>query len=994
MKNMINFQILCLGLSTTSAAWKLLACCFLLFSVSVKGQTKENGSRPRLTDQDIMMQEMNQDGEQPDLLKWTFQNEVRRIHFPVQVLDTIDVDQLKKTSFISLQQWLKGQMAGVYVQEPNGEPGSLQSMLIRGTSVPLFSKNDINGAQPAVYINGVPVAQDRNYSAVIQSSDVNPLGTATNLFAGLHLNNIVSMEVIKDPVKLALLGPTAANGAIWIVTKEGFYGGKHVTLDAGLSFVTPMNRVDMTNAASERAFRADFYPTVSADDLDNYLPQWLTDRNDEYFFGQPTWANNYYQSAAQYNVNLSIGSGGRTANYLFTVGTSTNAGVADDTGYNKYNLGFYLNLLPFRGMTVSTMIQATKATRNRNSNMRDRYAEIAYMSELVTPIGPTEKAYSNYLKLLESVDDENNNAAINGALQLDYVWHNLRANVGVKFDYQTNVRHVFYPSTLMESVSYASDYSGYNRRFIGEAGLGYDFQLGSPYHRLAADWRGTIQQDRYHYNYSRGYDGSDDNKPTTSGGDYEMLRYLDQETIHLMSSAFSLNYQYKNLLKANVIFRQDGTSAVQSDSRWLLTPAVGIELNLKSLLLKDSKHLSALNLALSWARIGRELASDRYMQGAQYTTENIGFGSTSPLLSSYSGWATLSRPYTYGWIGYGIGWPYADKLEMRLDGAAWGGRLAWNLAAYINTDNDLMVPMAIMHETGYDYQWLQGMKIENRGLELTLQAMPVMQSAGWKWNIALNLAYNQNRLKALPGGAQETEIEGRLLKVGKSVDQFYVLLNKGRYETADEIPVIDGKPLSVNGTSLQALDPIWVDADGDNRITDADKVMKGNSLPRWTGGFSTTLSYKRWDLALHLFFAWGHEAMNHRAYQRYNFAVLEGTASLDAVHEIHFWQNGNLPLDYPRYNVLSEVNPYREDQDLYMESLSYAKLRTVTLGYRMPIGKGKKQKQLYLYLTGNNLLTISGFSGDDPELVDVDGYYRGYGLRMPYSFTLGARYSF
>ena len=125
--------------------------------------------------------------------------------------DSVDMMGVYRSPYISLQQNLKGQVPGLYIQEPSGEPGTQQAMFLRGTSVPLFSKVDAMSTQPAVYVNGVPIIENRAYSYSIKNNDVNPLGTATNLLAGLHLANIESIEVIKDPYELAKLGPLAAN---------------------------------------------------------------------------------------------------------------------------------------------------------------------------------------------------------------------------------------------------------------------------------------------------------------------------------------------------------------------------------------------------------------------------------------------------------------------------------------------------------------------------------------------------------------------------------------------------------------------------------------------------------------------------------------------------------------------------------------------------------------------------------------------------------------
>ena len=134
---------------------------------------------------------------------------------------------------------------------------------------------------------------------------------------------------------------------------------------------------------------------------------------------------------------------------------------------------------------------------------------------------------------------------------------------------------------------------------------------------------------------------------------------------------------------------------------------------------------------------------------------------------------------------------------------------------------------------------------------------------------------------------------------------------------------------------------------------------------------------------------------------------MENTPSLESLREIFFWQNTNDKDDYPLYNQMSGLTPYRAEQDLFLEKLSYLKLRSLTLGYTMPIGKkaykgeGKKKdvskkklKDIYFYVTGNNLLTFTGFSGDDPELIEMDGYYRGYGQPLSRSVIVGVKLNF
>lgn len=922
--------------------------------------------------------------------QWEKQHEVQKEHYPLGVPDTLQLMDVFRSPTLSLQQKLKGKIAGLYVQEPNGEPGTLQGMLIRGTSVPLFSKVSEMYTQPAVYINGVPVIDDRDYSYFIRNNDVNPLGTASNLFAALDLNNIESIEVVKDPYELAKLGPLAANGAIWITTRDGYYGGSNVTVDANVTAAfSPLHSIHMTNAMDERNFRSTFYPQGVT--LDDYLPAYLKDQSDAYFFGLPDWAKDYYSTPAlEYNLNATIGGGKGMANYLFTLGTTRNAGTSDHTGYNKYNLNFYLNLMPVKGLTVSTVIQAAKSGRTRNTALRDRLAETQYIPELTTPLSPTKEGYGLYRSYFDddNVRDENNNMMLNGSLSLEYAQRAFKAGVSLKFDYSTNVRHAFWPTALTEGFNYVSDYSGYNRRAMGDFHVGYDFRFAKK-HILSVEAKGALWEDRYHYNYSKGYDGGNDKNQSSYGSSYKMLRFLDQENLHYMSSSLNLNYKWSDYLSIGAIVRYDASSSVQQNHRWLFTPAANINWNIKSSLLNEVSWLSAFSLYGSWAKVGRYMTNDRFGVGAQYTSDNLGW-TGDWLVGSYNGFAGVSRPYSTGWIGFGMEWPYSEKAEVGLHSAWLDNRLFFNVAFYSNKDKNLVIKLPTNHEFGYSSQYKQGMEITNKGLEVTLSGTIIRQPKdGWQWSADVNFAYNHNELTALPGGLTEVVTDGRMLKVGEAVDRFYVLQNRGIYTSDNQVPEKDGKKLSINNVPFHKGDPVWADVNGDNVINEKDKVQVGHSLPKYTGGFSTTLKYRRFDLNASFFFALGQKVMNYRAYQTYDFTTLDNARSLDAVKEIFFWQSG-VPMDYPRYNVLSNVHPYRADQDLYLENASYLKLRSVTLGYRVPVKKG----DVYLYVSGNNLLTVSGFSGDDPELVDFDGYYRGYGLSIPRSVTVGIRCKF
>lgn len=902
-----------------------------------------------------------------------------------------------RSPYISVQQMLKGVAPGLYVQENNGEPGTMQSMLLRGLAIPVFSNQDVSGNQPVVYVNGIPLLDDNSFSYGIKSNSINPVGNATNPLAGLDLNNIISIKVIKDPAELAKLGPMAANGAVWITTKDGWSGGYHVSLGAWMSYVAPPTDIKMTNGATEIAFRKQFYDTYGLN-VNSYLPAYLAHNKDPYFFEKPDWADEYYQYAPQYNIHASIGGGDQKSNYLFAVGTSNNAGVVSGVGFNKYNISFGINLKPVTGLTIGTLINAIRMERDRNTNIRDRYAEIEYMPELITPISPTKVGYAAFLAASDLTKDNNVSNRIFGQMVLDYKNKGFYANAGLRLDWNNNTRQAFFPSTLMESVSYVSDYWGYNRRMNASGNVGYDFQLGT--HLLNVELGGSYQQDFHHYNYTRAFDGSDDRKPTTSSGNFAYLyRYVDELDYRLLSEYASLGYSFKDYLNVNAIFRYDGTSNVQNNHHWLFSPAFSAKWNLKNAMLSDVTWLSDLSLRGSWARVGKLYETDRFMSGPYYSSENINWKGQA-LMASYSGYATITRPYSSGWSDYGFSWPVSDKWELSATASFLKNRLNTTVTYYNNTDKNMSVAVPVAQELGYQYQYLSGMKVNNRGVEVELFTDIFSNPEGFSWNASLNMAMNWNKLKSLPNGMQSVVIGDRKLEVGHSIDEFWLYKNKGIYANDSEVPTKNGKTLSYLGSvPFQAGDPRWEDVNGDNVIDEDDKVLTGHSTPPLTGGFSSSFRWKQFDLGFQLFFALGHDAVNYRSSQRYDFTTLDKGNTLASVKEIFFWQNTNDKNGFSIYNPLSEVHPYQANQDIFLEKLSYLKLRSVTLGYTVPI-KVKSHsalttlKSLYIYLSGNNLLTVSGFSGDDPELIDFDGYYRGYGQPIPRSVTIGVKLNF
>jgi TonB-linked SusC/RagA family outer membrane protein len=892
--------------------------------------------------------------------------------------------------FISVQQLLKGNASGVFIQETSGEPGVNQNIFMRGISNPLFLERDVRGSQPVVFLNGIPLTQNNPFAFDIQQYDMNPIGPATNLLSTIDINNIESIEVITNPADLARLGPLAANGAIWIITKNGDSRKTEVEINTYVGMVTAPRHINPANGDYEKSFRNKFFNQYDIPESERTFPDYLRDETNPDYFGDSKWADDYYQNAPKYNMNVAVTSGAKRANFRFVAGYTGDAGNADKTSLQKVNVGLFVNMTPLKGVELNYMLSGSSTTRDRNRNFADRFAEMEYLPDLSTPIGSSKNAYEKFTDFYGEALDDNTTNVIQGYINLNANRGNFNFGTNLSFDYVDNVRGVFYPSTILESVNYVSNYSGYNQRVIWNNHFRYYPKLGEK-HRLNLELMSSLTNDTYHYNYARAFDGPNDYNKSSSSGNYVIYRYIDNENSRLMSFAGIIDYSYNNIFDLDLTLRYDGSSEVQPDHRWLFTPSVGATWNLKNHFLNDSKTLSDLNIGVSWSRLAKLLYTNQYSIGPQYTSMELSWEDET-IIPSYSGFAAITRPYTKGWIGYDMGWPYSDCLNLVLKAGLWDNRLNFKMSVFNRENKDLVARIAVPQELGYKDQFSSGMQVNNRGVELNIGSIILSNRNGLNWDADFNITYVENKLIKLPNGLTQLAIDDRLLEVGRSIDQFWVLKNEGIYNDASEIPVnSNGRLLSTDGVSFSAGDPKWSDVDGNGLIDSDDKILKGHSTPPIYGGLYNRFRYGRFDLNIHLFFAGGHDALNVRSSQRYDFMTLDNENSLKSVKEIFFWQYTNDKNNYPIYNPLSEVHPYRQDQDIFLESLSYVKLRTVSLGYNFKLFNKKKsdKNNAYLYFVANNLLTFTDFSGDDPELVNFNGYYTGYSLPIPRSFVMG-----
>lgn len=916
------------------------------------------------------------------------------------IRDTINVRSSTPVPNLSLQQIIKGNLAGVYVQEPNGEPGTEQSIIVQGTSGLLFAKKDMYALQPAIYLNGVPLVQDNPFAFDIQKYDYNRVGPATNLLSQISIDNIQSIVVVKDPYELAKLGPNAANGAIYITTKNARGGARDISLNSYFGYVAAPS-VNTVNGVYENNFRKPFYQKYAT--ASTGYASYLRDSTNTAYYGPSNWNDLYYQSTPTFSADLGITGGSDRANFRFFGSGTKNAGNADNTNINRYNLFFGINMAPFKWLTVSSTVNTARLDRNRNKSLRDRFAETRYIPDLSSPLSPNASIYSGYLDESSRSVDDNRSNILNGNLTLSAKVNKVIISTSLAFDYNEGIRDYFTPSTLMDGVSYISNYFGYSQRLLLNNSASYKYEVDAG-NTIDFEIGQSFQGDTYKYNYARAYNGpndyvklnivdgnggNDDYLNTLANSDFYVFRYIDKERNNLLSFYGSAKYNYRNLLTLSALVRRDGSSNGQPDSRWVTTPAFSVDWNLREHLLRSQNFFEHLHLIAGWGRTLRIFQDDRFAAGPQYRSENGWF--EEPTIPGYGGRLGINRPYDSGFIGYNIKLPYAERTNVTIDASMFRNRVNAALTVYNRNDKNQVIGMPVALETGYSANYQSGMEINNKGVELLVNGSIINNPKALSWSTGLNLNYNKNKLVALPNGVKELIYNNdNKLVVGKSVGSFWLYSNNGIYNTNAEVPA----GMTFNGIPLKAGDPKWVDYNGDNRIDNKDKILTGDRLPKFVGGWNNTLNYKNFELNFNFIFALGQKSINQYEATRYGFVNREAGNDINSVKEVSSWQTFDNEKSYPIYNPWSDVDAYRTDQDLFLENSSYLKLRSVTLGYDLSKinlfgNSGKGIRRAYLYATAMNLFTITKFTGVDPELVNYNGYYDGANLTIPRTFVLG-----
>lgn len=872
---------------------------------------------------------------------------------------------------------LSGQVPGLQVIRSSGMPGEGSYLNIRGIRS-LFAENT-----PLVVINGVPYLPDSRESQLIN-------GFSRDIFQSYNIGNIQNITVLKGAAT-SLYGSLGSNGVILIETdaatstdletKISFYGqygmswnSQRMPLLQGIDYKSYLSDMGMTYYDNMLDFLSDFQFLSDPDTRYKYLYNNTTD-----------WQNEIYRKGIITDNMFKVEGGDAIAKYNLSLGYMNENGTLDRTLFQRYHTLLNTNVL----ISPQIELAATFGLAFLNGRFQDQgiipqtnpllaaYARSPLLSPYEKDIdGNTLSSYSSYhygrlenmdfavsnpLAITRTLDARNRQYDINIKAALTYkVRPNLAVTGSVGLYYNYNKESKFVPGLTDQAIHPLFDQFGeaYNTVKIGIAETRnhyYDLNL-----RYNNTWDGIhmlnllggvqVITSKNEYDVGSGRNTASDFYQTlgdTQGIGRYFYGYL--ERWNWMNFYGHANYTYNQKLSASVNMSVDGASSVGVyGNHFSVYPSAGLTWLGKGWLpLSNSTLVNLLNARVEYGLTGNSRFSSKF--GKFYYT-NLPYQHISGIVRGNVS-NTQLKPEKSAQLNAGI--------DMRL----LHNRIDISLDFYHNRTKDAIFASPLSSAFGTTKYYDNLGEIENKGIELFVQASPV-RTRNFEWIIGGNIAFNKNKVVSLGGYDQLiTEFSDgsqMITKVGESPYQFYGYQSLGVFSTQNEAEAANLK--NQIGHTFQAGDIHFADKNGDHRIDDKDRVLLGDPSPKYFGGFFTKVRYNSFALSADFTYSKGNKAYNA---VRRNLESLSTFGNQSAA-VVNRWNLEGQITDIPRAQWRDPAGN-SVFSSRWIEDASYIRMKNITLSYDFEKRVFNFFRSGTLYVTGENLLTITDYLGLDPE---------------------------
>ena len=860
---------------------------------------------------------------------------------------TVKSKDFNKGLVSSPEQLINGKVSGVQIMSNSGSASAGSTIRVRG-GASLNASND-----PLIVLDGVPLEQG------------GISGNSSNFLSMINPSDIESMTVLKDASSTAIYGSRASNGVIIITTKKGQQGAVKVNFNTTNSLQTRAQMVDM----------------LSRDEFVNVINQYGTD-NQKSLLGTANtdWNDEVYRTAFGTDNNLSVsGSIDKWLPFRVSVGYYNQSGLVRKDNVERWTGNVVLTPSFFQDHLKLTI--NAKGTLNNNSfnnggavwaaatfnptipvySGNDKYG--GYNEALDADGYPVNAGVRNPRGLVDLYDSKSKVSRFIGSMDVDYKVHflpDLKLHATVGADYAKGDGTVYVPAYAAQSYNKDESLGGSDYKYGPQKTENRLLTLYANYAKYFEDIKSNVDLTAgYDYQYWKSTtplyytkSAAGTNLSTVKASDYR----------HVMLSYYGrINYSFdgKYLLTATV--RRDASSRFSKDTRWGTFPSVALGWTLtEEPWLKNQKVLSNLKLRASYGVTGQQEGIGNYNYLPVYTYSVAG---TEAFINGQ--YINTYRPEAYV---SDLKWETTTSWNFGLDFGFLDGRIGGAIDFYTRKTKDLLASVPTAAGTNFSKTILTNVgNVDSKGIEVSLNATPI-QTKDWEWNLSYNFTWQNMKVKNLSlikGGSQTN------VKVGPSIDAYqFQVLSEGYepymfYVYHQLYDSKTGKP----------IEGAYADLNNDGEINESDLYRYHSPAPKYIMGLSTSLRYKQLTLG-----------MSFRA--NIDNYVYNGMGMSTGAFETVSYNNSQLNnLNTSFLKTGFKTRQYLSDY--YVENASFLKLDNLSLSYN--VGKINKWASLTVSAMVQNVFTITGYSGTDPEVPNgMDNSF--YPRPRTYSVSLGLQF--
>ena len=860
---------------------------------------------------------------------------------------TVKSKDFNKGLVSSPEQLINGKVSGVQIMSNSGSASAGSTIRVRG-GASLNASND-----PLIVLDGVPLEQG------------GISGNSSNFLSMINPSDIESMTVLKDASSTAIYGSRASNGVIIITTKKGQQGAVKVNFNTTNSLQTRAQMVDM----------------LSRDEFVNVINQ-FGDANQKSLLGTANtdWNDEVYRTAFGTDNNLSVsGSIDKWLPFRVSVGYYNQSGLVRKDNVERWTGNVVLTPSFFQDHLKLTI--NAKGTLNNNSfnnggavwaaatfnptipvySGNDKYG--GYNEALDADGYPVNAGVRNPRGLVDLYDSKSKVSRFIGSMDVDYKVHflpELKLHATVGADYAKGDGTVYVPAYAAQSYNKDESLGGSDYKYGPQKNENRLLTLYANYAKYFEDIKSNVDLTAgYDYQY---WKSTTPLYYTKSAAGTTLSTVKASDYRHVMLSYYGrINYSFdgKYLLTATV--RRDASSRFSKDTRWGTFPSVALGWTLtEEPWLKNQKVLSNLKLRASYGVTGQQEGIGNYNYLPVYTYSVTGAEAfiNGQYINTY-------RPEAYV---SDLKWETTTSWNFGLDFGFLDGRIGGAIDFYTRKTKDLLASVPTAAGTNFSKTILTNVgNVDSKGIEVSLNATPI-QTKDWEWNLSYNFTWQNMKVKnlSLTKGGSQTNV-----KVGPSIDAYqFQVLSEGYepymfYVYHQLYDSKTGKP----------IEGAYADLNNDGEINESDLYRYHSPAPKYIMGLSTSLRYKQLTLG-----------MSFRA--NIDNYVYNGMGMSTGAFETVSYNNSQLNnLNTSFLKTGFKTRQYLSDY--YVENASFLKLDNLSLSYN--VGKINKWASLTVSAMVQNVFTITGYSGTDPEVPNgMDNSF--YPRPRTYSVSLGLQF--